>query len=440
MKARIVPLYFPGRNEDFDTQVDNLNTLLADEAEILAPVALGESLPEADAVVFPQVLGDAYKQLADFQAIDLPILFITSEFGTVSMWDWEIASYLRAEGVETIGPNSLELTKVLCRALGVKRELTESKFLVFFDDYNTGKQAEIFRRFYWWHDEATKRMVERFGITIEQRSYQEFGAAAQEISDEEADAVWANWDGKMPMIGLTERARRSALKVYILLKRYLDEDPSIKSIGMNCLNESYYSDTTPCIAYNMLFEEEELIWGCEGDTITMLTKYILYRSLRVPIMMTNLYPFLMGQAALKHERIPHFSDVPEPDNHILAAHCGYLGVLPQSMSTDWEVRPKVLAMVDDNAHALNARMAEGPMTLAKFQPNFESLSIIQGSIEFYEQYEDSDCLNGAVLKIPDGHKMLRELSSHHYILMSGHNLSSINMIADIFDLGIDEIR
>jgi hypothetical protein len=99
----------------------------------------------------------------------------------------------------------------------------------------------------------------------------------------------------------------------------------------------------------------------------------------------------------------------------------------------------VLAIVDDNAHALNARMQEGAMTLAKFEAGFERLSVIQGDIAGYAQYEDSDCLNGAVLRIPDGHKLLREISSHHYLLMSGHNLPGIEMLAKIFDFKIDQL-
>lgn len=439
MKARIVPLYFPGRDEEFDTQVTNLKNLISEEAEILEPIALGDKLPACDAVLFPQVLGDAYRQVDDLKAIDVPILFITSEFGTVSMWDWEIASYLRTKGIQTIAPYSLDQTKMVCRALGVKHELTKSKFLVFQDNPGEGFQASIFKRFYWWENEAVKRMIDKFGITIEKKSYKQFGEEAAAIPDEEAEVVWANWKDRMQLVGLTDRARLSALKTYILLKRHVEADPTIKSVGINCLNESHYSDTTPCIAWNMLFEEKELIWGCEGDIVTMLTKYILYNSLRVPIMMTNMYPFLMGQAALKHERIPHFPETDEPANHILAAHCGYLGVLPQSMSTSWEVRPKVLAIVDDNAHALNARMAEGPMTLAKFNAGYESLSVIEGELTGYAQYDDSDCLNGAVLKVPDGHKLVREISSHHYLLMSGHEAPDIELLARIFDFEVDQV-
>ena len=439
MKARIIPLYFPGRDEEFDTQLDILKDLLVEEAEFLEPVALGDPIPEVDAVIFPQVLNDAFQFLDAFKKIDAPILFITSEFGTVLMWDWEIASYLRTEGVDVIAPYSLDQTKVVCRALTVKRDLQQSKFLVFQDNPGEGFQASIFKRFYWWEDECVQRMLNKFGITIEKKSFKEFGAAAKEIPDEEAEAVWEEWKDRLPLVGLTDRARLSALKVYILLKRHLEADPAIKSIGINCLNESHYSDTTPCIAWNMLYEEKKLIWGCEGDIVSMITKYILYKSLRVPIMMTNMYPFLMGQAALAHERIPYFPETPEPENHILAAHCGYLGVLPQSMSTDWEVRPKVLAIVDENAHALNARMAEGPMTLAKFRSDFETLSVLEGDIEFYAQYDDSDCLNGAVLKVNDGRKMVQEMTSHHYMLMSGHTLADIDLLGKIFGFEVDSI-
>lgn len=439
MKARLIPVYFPGRDTDFDTQVVRLTTLLADEAELLPPVALGAPLPEADAVVFPQMLGDAYRQLADIAAIRLPLLIITSEFGTVSMWDWEIASYLRTAGIETLAPYNLAQTKTLCRALAVRRELRQTKFLVFQDNPGAGAQASIFKRFYWWEDECTQRMFDRFGVGIVKQSYKKLGAEAQAIPDNEAEAVWELWRSRLPVGNLSQRALYSALKLYIAIKRQLDADPHIQGVGINCLNESHFSDTTPCLAWNMLYEERGFIWGCEADTVSMLTKYMLHRSLGTPIMMTNLYPFLIGQAALKHERIPSFPVVDEPDNHILAAHCGYLGVLPQSFATDWTVRSKVLAIVDDNAHALDARLPTGDITLAKLQPSFETLSVVEGTLTGYAGYPGSDCLNGAVIKVPDGQRLMRMLSSHHYLLMTGHNLANIRLLSQLFGLSVEVI-
>ena len=77
MKARLVPIYFvKGRDEDFDLQLERLKKLLADQADFLPPVGLGERLPEAEAVIFPQFLGEAYHKVGDFKSIQLPLLLV----------------------------------------------------------------------------------------------------------------------------------------------------------------------------------------------------------------------------------------------------------------------------------------------------------------------------------------------------------------------------
>jgi hypothetical protein len=439
MKARLAPVYFPSGqdSEDFNRQLEHLRRLLVEEVELLPPVAFGGDLPEADAVVFPQILGDAYRMVAAFQAVKLPMLVITSEFGTMSMWDWEIINYLRLEGVELIAAYNLEQTRQICRALGVRRQLRQAKFLVFQDNPGEGMQPEIFKRFYWWEDECTRRMLDKFGVQIVKKSFRAFGGEAQKIADSEAEAVWSQWSDRLPLGAISERQRNSALKVYIALKRELEADAAIYGMGMNCLNESAYSDSTPCLAWNMLYEEKKLIWGCEADTVSMLTKFILHHALNVPIMMTNLYPFLMGQAALKHERIAEFPRVEKPEDHILVAHCGYLGVLPQSFSTEWTLRSKVLRIVDDNATAIDARLPEGDITMAKLLPDFETMTVAEGELTGYAQYPGSDCLNGGVIRIADGHKLMNRLASHHYLLMTGRQRVNIQMIAPIFGLKVD---
>ncbi len=441
MLAQVVPLYFrEGRDQDFDKQLDLLKELLADDIEFLPEVALGDPIPDADAVLFPQILGEAYRQLDDFKAIDIPILIITTEFGTMAMWDWEIIQYLRLEGVDVIAPYNMAQTKNLARALAVKKDLASSKFVVYQDNPGEGFQPEIFKRFYWWEDECTQRMQDKYGVTLEKRSFKKMGAEAKEIPDKEAVDTWKKWKSRIPLGNVNEKQRNSALKVYLELKKALDEDSAIKAMGINCLNESQYSDTTPCLAWNMLYEEQQLIWACEADTVVMLTKYLLNKSLDCPIMMTNMYPFLMGDAALKHERIPYFPDVEgNPDNYILAAHCGYFGVVPQSFATEWKLESKVLAIVNDNATAIDARLPEGPITLAKLQPDLETISVIEGEIEKYTQYHDSDCLNGAIIRVSDGHKLVSSLTSHHYLILTGHRLAEIRQIAQVFGWKVESI-
>ncbi len=438
MKARLVPIYFvKGRDADFDLQLGRLKDLLDDQAEFLEPVPLGSSLPEVEAVIFPQFLGEAYHQVHQFKAIQLPILVITSEFGTVLMWDWEIVSYLRAEGVETIAPSSLEQTRKILKALQLTRETRGAKFSVFQDYPGEGFQSEIFKRFYWFEPECIQRMQDKFGVTIVKKSFETLATQAKEVSDQSAEQVIK--EHQFAVEGLTPKAVSSAAKIYLAVKRELEALDGAGAVSINCLNESRYSDTTPCLAWNLLYEEQRMIWGCEADIVSMLTKYILHKSLEMPIMMTNLYPFLMGKAALAHERIPYFPEVDEPDDHILAAHCGYLGVVPQSFATQWTLGPKVLAIVDENAAAIDARLPVGDMTLAKFDPSFEKITVAEGSLTDYVQYENSDCLNGAILKVPDGRRMLDRLTSHHYLLMTGHHQADIEMIGRVFNFQVAEL-
>ena len=437
-KSRLVPIHFKsGKDEDFESQLGILKELLFEEVDVLEPVVLGESLPEADGVVFPQLLGDAYSQVEALQLIQLPKLVITSEFGTVSMWDWEIIDYMRSKGVELLSAPSLDETKILCRALSLKRELKKAYFMVYQDNPGEGFQAPIFKRFYWWEDECTQRIFGKFGIQIIKKSYRDLASRACSITDEQAKEAFEK--RKVNAVGLSERAILSAVKQYLVLKQELQHYPKVVGVGINCLNESHFSDTTPCLAWNWLFEEQELIWGCEADTVSMLTQYLLNKSLGAPVMMTNLYPFEMGEAATKHEHIPGFPEVPNPEGYILAAHCGYLGVVPASFSTQWALKPNVLSIVDDNASAIDARLPEGDITLVKLNAGMDKFSVAEAILEKYVQFPNSHCLNGAMIKVARARNLIDRLISHHYIVVSGHHNASLHKLSKVWDVAIEEI-
>jgi hypothetical protein len=438
MKAKLIPIYFKTADApDFSAQLRNLHELLADEAEILEPVLLGADLPETDGVIFPEMLGQAYREVDKLKNLPQPLLIVTSEFGTVSMWDWEINSYLTTKGIKVIGPTSLEKTKQVCRAFALKRQLKKSKLLVFQDNPASGggNQDEIFKRFYWWEPECITAIEKKYGVSVVKKSFKKLAEDARSIPDESAQKVWEQRKSKTPVGNITSRAILSAVKTYMAVKTELDQDPDIIAVGINCLNESMFSETTPCLAWNFLYEDQRMVWGCEADLVSMITKVLVGKTLEVPFMMTNLYPFQMGNAALKHEHIPNFPEVEgAPENYILAAHCGYLGVVPQSFSTEWKVEEKVLAIVDDNAHALNARLPEGKITLVKLMPPFDRWSVVEGELPKYAQFADSHCLNGAVIRVPNGKRLVDDLVSHHYIITTGHNLNGLEMVSKVFDL------
>src|ERR1700722_3036209 len=439
MKAILLPLFFdPGRDQGFDNQLGILRELLAREADILPAVALGSPLPEADAVIFPQLLGEGYRRVAEFQGIRIPLLVVTSEFGTVSMWDWELMSYLQPHGVQCIGPSNLEETKMLCRALATRRELKTSKFIVYQDNPGEGQQAPIFKRFFWWENECTQRMTEKFGITIEKRSFKELGQRAKQIEDAEAIQVSRGWN--LPGSDLSDQASKAAARLYLALRHDIQDERQLVAIGMNCLNESHFSDSTPCQAWNRLYQEMGLLWGCEADTVSMLSKFILHRTLGAPIFMTNLSPFLLGNAALRHERITSFPQVAgDPDDYILIGHCGYMGVIPQPFAREWTLRAKVLAIVDEDANAIDARIPEGDVTLAKLASSFDKMSVAEAILEGYAQFSNSDCRNGGLLHVEDGRRLLSRISSHHYLVITGRQYNHISPLSPIFGITTDRL-
>ena len=234
------------------------------------------------------------------------------------------------------------------------------------------------------------------------------------------------------MTGVQTCALPISVKVYIAVKAVIDEIGDVAGVGSNCLNESFHCDTTPCLAWNMLFERDNVIFACEGDTLTLLSTYILYRSMEKPVMMTNLYPFLVGMAALAHEKIDKFPDIEDPDNHALGVHCGYFGLAARPFCTEWTLRPKVLEIVNDDAVMVDCRMPEGPVTLAKINPGFKKLTIIEAEIEAYVQYPGSDCRNGALIRYRDGHKVMEALSSHHALIITGNVKPQLLQLAKVF--------
>lgn len=442
MKVRLVPLFFEEANDrergEFQEQMKRLNEFYGDVAEFLPPVQVGDPLPEADAILFPQLIYAAFRHNTELTGYGLPMVVITSRFGTVEMWDWEIVTYLRDLGCNVFSPYSIEMGKTVLRSLGVKRSLKEgAKFLMFQDSPGEGMQANIFKRFYWWEKESTEKMEQTFGCQLIYRSWKEVCEQARAISDDEARKVSADWD--INQEGVCETNFLKAVKVYIAVKAVIDEIGDVAGVGSNCLNESFHCDTTPCLAWNMLFERDNIIWACEGDTLTLLSTYIIHRAIDKPIMMTNLYPFLVGMAALAHEKIDHFPDIEDPDNHALGVHCGYFGLVPRSFCSQWTLRPKVLGIVNDDAVMIDARMPEGPVTLAKIYPGFKKLSVIKAEIESYVQYPGSDCRNGALIRYNDGHKVMDALCSHHSLIISGDVKPQLLQLARVFGWDVTEL-
>lgn len=440
MKTRLLPVYLTEANErekgEFQQQLEKLRQLYGEEAEFLPAVPLGGGAwEEADGILFPQMIGSIFSYKEVLKTISLPVIVMTSEFGTVEMWDWEIVAWLREEvGLTVFSPYNTELAKVILRSISSRKEMQAGtkKFLMMQDSPGEGMQAYIFKRFYWWEKECIDQIESAFGIKLIYRSWKEVNQQAEQIPDEEAAALWR--ERAVPTEDVPEQNILKAVKLYLAVKNLIDEIGGIAGVGSNCLNESFHSGTTPCLAWDWLFEYDHVIWACEGDIVTLISKFILYSALQKPIMMTNIYPFLVGMAALKHEKIETFPDIEDPDNHALGVHCGYFGFAPRCFCTDWTMRPKVLEIVNEDAIVIDCRMKTGPITMAKLHPDMKKLTIIEAEIEDYVQYPGSDCRNGALIHYTNnsGHQVMEHLSSHHAILIEGRVTPQLLQMAKVY--------
>ncbi|MDR2373474.1 MAG: hypothetical protein LBD77_05125 [Bifidobacteriaceae bacterium] len=436
----LLPVYLESEpSATFERILKALRGLTAGLANWLSPcqVARADAVA-ADAVVVPDFSGRVYRQLDQFKALAArPILLVTAEHGTVFMWDWEGRDWLRRRGVQTLAPTSLTEFHDLLRALAVKRALPGARMLAYWDDLGAGQQPDIFKRFFWWEDECSDLMRDRLGINVLKRSFKALVKRAQALPQRRVEAELRRVEAALPQISsdLGQRARVDALRLKLALDDELDETPGVIAAGINCLNESDTSVTTPCLAWNLLFEERGLIWGCESDLTSMVTEYLVRETLGAAVMMSNLYPFVSGQAALDHERIPYFPAVPDhPENYILAAHCGFFGLVPREMATRWELRPPVLAIVNANANAIDAELAVGAVTLVKITSTMDALAVTPAELVRFEQYADSDCLNGGLLRVEDGRGFVDRLPSHHYVIAAGDLRHRLGQVSDLLGL------
>jgi hypothetical protein len=434
IRAKVVPIRFSEINDrelnEYNSQLEILNDIYGDVAEFLDTVTAGEPIPECDAVVFPQLIGAAYHYKEALKRYDKPMIVITSQFGTVDMWDWELIAYMRFNGLNVFSPYNIELGKVIFRAIATKEHLKGAKFLMFQDDPGEGMQPYIFKRFYWWEKECSDQIEKFFGAKLIYRSWKAVNRRAAEIDPKEALEEFDSWD--VACKGITEENKVLVAQLYLAIREVIDELGGVDGIGANCLNESMHSKTTPCLIWNMLFEKYGIIWCCEGDTLTLISTYVLYQSLKQPITMTNIYPFLVGKAAIHHEKIDDFPKVDEPENHALGVHCGYAGFAPRCFCERWSMVPKVLEIVDDKAYMIDCELPTGDMVLAKINPSFEKITVIPGELEKYVQFPGTDARNASLLRYNKGEKVMEELPSHHQMIITGRQQAAISQIAKVF--------
>ena len=107
--------WFRADDPDFVCHTRRLQRVAGRRSRARRPTPVGRRCPSRRGGL-PADAGRGVPARGRVPRLGLPILVLTSEFGTLSMWDWEIISYLRAEGVEMIAPYNWTRRRCLPRA------------------------------------------------------------------------------------------------------------------------------------------------------------------------------------------------------------------------------------------------------------------------------------------------------------------------------------
>lgn len=438
MKAKIAPMRFKSTSmEDFDKVFLVLKEKYQNEVDFSEPLILGDPVPKGtEAVLFPVLWVDLYEDTQQVKDIGLPIIVLTTKFGVSLMFDWEAVAYLKSKDITVFNPHSEELARTVFKALALKTAMHHQKFLIFQDTPGDGLIPEQFKIFYWWNEECTRDMREKFGITIVRKPYRDLCQQSKAISDDAAHKEAARWDFNNQIE--SEGPLLASIKLFMAIRDAVDAEGGVVACGVNCLNEAYDSDTTPCLAWSLLYKDRGVMGVCEGDTSALMTQYLVGRTIDAPVFTTNIYPFLSGMPALSHEKIQSFPDVEDPDDHALLVHCGYFGMLPEAMASKWALKPCVLGwLVGENSVAVDAELPLGDITLFKLHHTFEGMFVEKAILEEFVQYPGSDCRNGGLIRIADGYRLMERIRSHHVIVMTGKRSNQMRAVAEIFGLAMD---
>jgi L-fucose isomerase-like protein len=84
-------------------------------------------------------------------------------------------------------------------------------------------------------------------------------------------------------------------------------------------------------------------------------------------------------------------------------------------------------------------MPEGPVTMFKVAGDMQALAVTPAVLTGYVQYEDSDCLNGGVLRVEDGYRFVESLPSHHTVLAQGDLARRAEVVAGVMDMTVERL-
>ena len=355
------------------------------------------------------------------------ILWSWTREEVLSMWSWENLTWLRENGVNVPVFVSLDDLRLYFKALIAYKSLRGSRILLLM-----AKRPS----FIWGFDPVLKLMKDKLGITVSIKDRSLLRKAFYEVQYEEVK----NMIEKVPYIHreISEQDLINSIRMYLALKKIINAE-KLDGIGIDCLAEPFKTDkglpVHPCLAFSLL-EDSGIACGCEGDPLSIATMLLLMRFLNEPCFMTNIYPLSLAPAVAEHLGIPihDFS----PKRTVLLCHCAYLGVVPPSMTSKFE-----LVMKWDKIHKggvmIDAEVPSQYVTMVKLSPTFSTIQVILGKLLEVARFSALHCRAAGVVEVKDSVKVAEKLFSHHVVVLLGDKRKELKVLADAGNLKYEEL-
>ena len=365
------------------------NMVLQDKSLITSRELIPYKLNDCDIIVSLVVTGGSEELIIETSMIGKPVLFLAHP--TMNSLPALIEAKPLAEKVNdkvwTIYVSDKrinELSKYIARIIkGVESALA-------LKNLNLGLIGGISP---WLVYSKTDPIIVRkkLGVNIVNISLDDVYRLYTKVGDNEASELLEKIAGKAEKIEVSRNRLIDALKLYISLKKIINEK-KLNAITIKCFDIIMSINTTACLPLSML-NSEGIVAGCEGDVPSALAMVLLNKVSNKPVFMGN---------PSKIE-----------DNKLMIAHCtAPLAVGPYILRTHFETGRGVGIAVKYPRGA--------PVTLLRFSPDLKIMRIIKGRIEKGEPESNLHCRTQITVALDvDASVLLEKSMGNHYALVIG---------------------
>lgn len=231
---------------------------------------------DVDALIVLRISRGDHRRIVKFGLLGFPVIFVEN-----SVMYGDVTGYINYYGGRAFFFKSYDEVRRFIKVLKAYRRIKRGIAIIFsstglpsFSTIAGGWDIEKIRR--------------RFGIEFVYVTNDQLLKEYENISKEEIQNIYNEVVGRASSIEVSEKNIRRALKLYVAMKRFVQEYEA-SMLTITCAEDLFYENkVTPCLPL-VLFNDEGIPASCEGDLSALLAMTFLAHISEKPAFMGNLY-------------------------------------------------------------------------------------------------------------------------------------------------------